>query len=160
MYCLFRAACTRTALIEEAENAFGATGIYPYRPNIISDEDFEPSKTTRRDKIPDGNLKDIEHEHSNFDSPLPVDGSDHDTPASPRTPHNARMETAVTPERTPHTSAEAVNPLSYLPVDDPDLPTPAPPRTPDNVPPEGTTRTGIEATANIFCGRQTTQEKI
>jgi hypothetical protein len=95
--------------------------------------------------MPDKNLKEIEDEHSNVDSPIPVDDPDLHTNASPRTPDNVRTETAVTPERTPHTSAEAVNPLSYLPVDDPDIPTPASPRTPDNIPPERTTHTSIEA---------------
>jgi hypothetical protein len=95
--------------------------------------------------MPHKNLKEIEDERSNVDSPLPVDDPDLHTPPSPRTPDNVHMETAVTPERTPCTSSEAVNPLSYLPVDDPDLPTPVSTRTPDNVPPERTTYTGIEA---------------
>jgi hypothetical protein len=74
--------------------------------------------------MPDKNLKDTEDKHTNVDSPLPVDDPNLHTPTSPRTPDNVRMETAVTPERTPHTSAEAVNPFPYLPVDDSDLPTP------------------------------------
>jgi hypothetical protein len=37
---LFHAAYNRTGTIEKAENAFAATGVYPYRPNIISDEDL------------------------------------------------------------------------------------------------------------------------
>jgi hypothetical protein len=40
----------------KAQHAFVATGIYPYRPNIVSDEDFEPSDITRKDKLPDDNL--------------------------------------------------------------------------------------------------------
>jgi hypothetical protein len=36
---LFRAAYIRRETIEKAENAVAATGIYPHRPNIISDED-------------------------------------------------------------------------------------------------------------------------
>jgi hypothetical protein len=142
---LFRAAYNRTGTIEKAENAFVATGIYPYRRNIISDEDFEPSETSRRDEMPDKNLKKTEDKHTNVDSPLPVDDPDLHTPASQRSPDNVRMETAVTPRRILRTSAIAVNPLSYLPVDDPDLPTPASPRTPLNVPPERTTHTSKEA---------------
>jgi hypothetical protein len=34
------------ATIDKAEHAFAAIGIYLYRPNIISDEDFEPSEIT------------------------------------------------------------------------------------------------------------------
>jgi hypothetical protein len=37
---LFSAAYNRTGTIEKAKNAFAATGIYPNRPNIISDEDL------------------------------------------------------------------------------------------------------------------------
>jgi hypothetical protein len=84
---LFRAACTRTATVEKAENAFAATGICPYKPNIISDEDFEPSETIRRDEMPDENLKEIEDEHSNVDSPHHLH-----TPASPRNPDNVPPE--------------------------------------------------------------------
>jgi hypothetical protein len=78
---LFRAAYNRTGTIEKAENALAATGIYPYRPNIISDEDFEPSETNRRDEMPDKNLNEIEVEHTNVDSPLPVYDPDLHTPA-------------------------------------------------------------------------------
>jgi hypothetical protein len=42
---------------DKAEHAFAATGIYPYRPNIVYDEDFEPSDITRKDKLPDDNLE-------------------------------------------------------------------------------------------------------
>jgi hypothetical protein len=38
------------ATIDHAEHAFTAFGIYPYRPNIISDKDVEPSEVTRKDK--------------------------------------------------------------------------------------------------------------
>jgi hypothetical protein len=73
------------ATIDKAEDAFTANGIYPYRPNIISDEDVEPSEITRKDKISDKNLEGIEDGHSNVDSPLRVDGPDLPTPAFPRT---------------------------------------------------------------------------
>jgi hypothetical protein len=79
---LFRAAYTRTATIEKAEHAFAATGIYPYRPNIIFDEHFEPSVVTHKDKMPDENLELTEDGHSNVDSPLCADGPDLPTPAS------------------------------------------------------------------------------
>jgi hypothetical protein len=59
---LLRAACTSTATTGKTENAFAAVGIYPYRPDIISDKDFEPSEITRRDNMPDENLKEIEDE--------------------------------------------------------------------------------------------------
>jgi hypothetical protein len=36
----------------KAENTLAVAGIYPYKPNTVSVEDFEPSQTTRRDKIP------------------------------------------------------------------------------------------------------------
>jgi hypothetical protein len=52
------------ATIDKAEHAFAATGIYPYRPNIISDEDFEPSEVTRKDKMPNENLEGTEHYQS------------------------------------------------------------------------------------------------
>jgi hypothetical protein len=73
------------ATIDKTEHTFAAGGIYPYRPNIISDEDFEPSEITRKDEMPHENLQGTEDRHSNADSPLPVDGSDLPTPASPRT---------------------------------------------------------------------------
>jgi hypothetical protein len=65
-----------SASIDKAEHAFAATGIYPYRQNIVSDEDFEPSDITRKDKIPDENLEGTKDGHSDDDS------------ASPRTPDN------------------------------------------------------------------------
>jgi hypothetical protein len=48
------------ATTDKAEHAFPATGTYPYRQNIISDEDFEPSEITHKDKMPDGNLEGTE----------------------------------------------------------------------------------------------------
>jgi hypothetical protein len=44
------------ATTDKAEYAFAATGIYPYRQNIIPNEDFEPSEVAHKDKIPDDNL--------------------------------------------------------------------------------------------------------
>jgi hypothetical protein len=102
---LFRTAYAKTATIEKAEHAFAATGIYPYRPNIISDEHFEPSEVTHKDKTPDENLELTEDRHTNVDSPLRVDGPDLPTSASQRTPDN------ILPESTTHTSIEAINPL-------------------------------------------------
>jgi hypothetical protein len=104
---LFRTAYARTATTEKAEHAFAATGIYHYRPNIISDEDFEPSEVTHKDKTPDENLELTEDGHSNVDSPLRVDGPDLPTPASQRTPDNI----LVLPESTTHTSIVAITPL-------------------------------------------------
>jgi hypothetical protein len=54
---LFHAVYLRTATIDKAEHVFAATRIYPYKPNIISDEDFEPSEITCKDKMPDENLE-------------------------------------------------------------------------------------------------------
>jgi hypothetical protein len=71
------------ATIDKAEHAFTATGIYPYKPNIISDEDFEPSEITRRDKMVDEDLEGTEDGHSTVDSPLRVHGPDMPPPASP-----------------------------------------------------------------------------
>jgi hypothetical protein len=82
------ATSAHAATIDKAEHAFAATGIYPYRPNIISDEDFEQSEINRKDKTPDDNLEWTEDGHSNVDSPLRVDGPDLPTPASRRTPDN------------------------------------------------------------------------
>jgi hypothetical protein len=56
---LFRAAYIGIETIEKAENAFSATKIYPYRLNIMSDEDFKSSESTRRDELPDETLEDI-----------------------------------------------------------------------------------------------------
>jgi hypothetical protein len=88
-------ACTRraaksphAATIDKLEHAFAATGIYPYRPNIVSDEDLEPSEITRRDKMPDKNTEGTKDGNSNGDSPLRVDGPGLPTPASPPTPDN------------------------------------------------------------------------
>jgi hypothetical protein len=77
-----------TANIDKAEHAFVATGIYPYRPNIISDKDFEPSEITSKNKMPDEDLEEAEDGHSNADFSLRVDGPDLPTLASPRTPGN------------------------------------------------------------------------
>jgi hypothetical protein len=67
---------THSAATDNAENAFAATRIYPYMLNIVSDDDFEPSDITRKDKTPDENLEGTEGAHSDVDS------------ASPRTPYN------------------------------------------------------------------------
>jgi hypothetical protein len=45
---------TYAATIDKAQDAFEATEIHPYRANIISDEDFQPSDT-RKDEMPDEN---------------------------------------------------------------------------------------------------------
>jgi hypothetical protein len=39
------------ATTDKAEHAFQVTGAYPYSPNILPDEDFEPSEITREDKM-------------------------------------------------------------------------------------------------------------
>jgi hypothetical protein len=54
---------SHAATIDKAERAFAATGIYPFRRNIISDEDFDPSEITRKDKIPGDNLEMTEDGH-------------------------------------------------------------------------------------------------
>jgi hypothetical protein len=38
------------ATTDKAEHAFPATGTYHYSPNILPDEDFEPSEFTREGK--------------------------------------------------------------------------------------------------------------
>jgi hypothetical protein len=73
------------ATIDKAEHAFAATGIYPYKENIISDEDFEPSEITHKDKMASENLEGSVDGHSNVDCPFLVDGPDLPAPASPRT---------------------------------------------------------------------------
>ncbi|XP_068085591.1 uncharacterized protein [Anabrus simplex] len=45
---LFRSAYERVATLEKANHSFKATGIYPYNPDVFSDEDFEPSAVTSR----------------------------------------------------------------------------------------------------------------
>jgi hypothetical protein len=73
------------AAIDKAEHAIAAAVIYPYRPNIISDEDFEPSESTRKDETPDKNLDGTKDRYSNVDSPLRVDGPELPIPASMNT---------------------------------------------------------------------------
>jgi hypothetical protein len=46
-----------SATTDIAEHAFAATGIYSYRPNIISSEDFQPSEVACEEKIPDEHLR-------------------------------------------------------------------------------------------------------
>jgi hypothetical protein len=41
------------ATIDKTEHAFAATGIYTYRPNVISGEDFEPPEITSKGRMPD-----------------------------------------------------------------------------------------------------------
>jgi hypothetical protein len=45
------------------EHACAAISIYPYKPSIVSDEDFEPSEIARKDKIHDENLEETEEGH-------------------------------------------------------------------------------------------------
>jgi hypothetical protein len=74
--------------IYKIEHDFAAARIYRYMPNITSDEDFEPSEITRKDKMADDNLEGTKDVHSNVDCPLRADGPDLPTSASPRTPDN------------------------------------------------------------------------
>jgi hypothetical protein len=76
------------ATTDKAEHNFAANGIYSYRTHIVSDEDFEPSETTHKVKMPDENLEVSEDGHSNADSPRRVHGPDLPTTVSPRTPDN------------------------------------------------------------------------
>jgi hypothetical protein len=76
------------ATIAKAEHTFAAAGIFPYRPHITSDEDFEPSENARKDKTPDENFEETEDGHRGVDSPFRVYGPDLPTSASPRTPDN------------------------------------------------------------------------
>jgi hypothetical protein len=55
---LFRAVFTRTATIEKDGNAFAATGIYSYRPQVICEEDFAPSEPACTDEVLGENLRD------------------------------------------------------------------------------------------------------
>jgi hypothetical protein len=73
------------AAIDKTKHAIAAAVIYPYKPNTISDEDFEPSESTRKDEMPDENLEGTEDGHSNVDSPPHVDGPDLPIPASTNT---------------------------------------------------------------------------
>jgi hypothetical protein len=67
---------------KNAENAFVATGIYPYRSNFISNKDIKSSETTYRYEMPDDNVEDIEDEHSHVESALLVSDPDLPTLAS------------------------------------------------------------------------------
>jgi hypothetical protein len=67
----------------ETEHAVAASGVYPSRPNIISDEDFEPSGITHKDEMPGENLEMVEDGNSSIGSPLRVDGPVLPIPASP-----------------------------------------------------------------------------
>jgi hypothetical protein len=71
------------ATTDKAEHAFTARGICRYRPNIVSDEDFEPSEITREHEMHDENLEGTKDGHLNVDSSLRVVGPDLPTPASP-----------------------------------------------------------------------------
>jgi hypothetical protein len=71
-----------------AKHVFAAAGTYPYRSNIISDDDFEPSGITRKEKMPDENWEGTEDGHSDVDYPLRVDGPDLPRPAYRRIPDN------------------------------------------------------------------------
>ncbi|KAK2577098.1 hypothetical protein KPH14_006265 [Odynerus spinipes] len=42
----------RAATMQNATFAFKKTGIYPYNPNVSTDVDFAPSKTTKRHQVP------------------------------------------------------------------------------------------------------------
>ena len=46
---LFKAAYSRTATVEKAEKAFAATGISPFNPDVITQDQFAPSLVTHRD---------------------------------------------------------------------------------------------------------------
>jgi hypothetical protein len=66
----------------------GASRIYPYRPNIISDEDIELFEIIRKDKMPDENLEETEDGNSYVGAPLRLEGLGLPTSPSPRTPDN------------------------------------------------------------------------
>ena len=53
---IFRLSYERVATIEKAKNSFRATGIYPYNPDIFSDEETEPSVVTDHAEIPGDTL--------------------------------------------------------------------------------------------------------
>jgi hypothetical protein len=82
------------ATTDKVEHAVITTKICPYRQNMISNDDFEPSEVACMNKIPDENLEGTEDEHLVVGSPLRVDGPELPTPASLRTPDNARIATA------------------------------------------------------------------
>jgi hypothetical protein len=100
----FFEAYTRKATIEKTENNFMATGIFPRRPFIISNEYFEPSDTTCRYEMPDGTLEETEDKHSHKDSPLPVSDADLLTSVSTQTPGNVHMESNNTRKHSPYES--------------------------------------------------------
>jgi hypothetical protein len=68
------AVSAHTATIDKAEYAFAATGIFRYRQNILSDEDFELSEVAHKDKIPDESLEGTEAGHSDVGFRLRGDG--------------------------------------------------------------------------------------
>lgn len=76
---MFRAAHPIPATNEKAKDAFAATRIYSYRPNIIFDEDLEPPEIP--DKMPYDKLEGTKDGHSHAGSSLRVDGLDLPTPA-------------------------------------------------------------------------------
>jgi hypothetical protein len=76
------------ATIDKAQHTFAATGIYPYRPNIIFDEYLGPYEIIRKDMTPVESLEGTEDGHWNVGSHTRVEGPDLPTPAPPRTPDN------------------------------------------------------------------------
>jgi hypothetical protein len=51
---------------EKAEHTFKAIGTYSYRPNIISDVDFEPPEITLDDNMADENMEGTKDEYSRY----------------------------------------------------------------------------------------------
>ena len=47
---LFGRAYEATASLEKAKNGFQKTGIFPYNPDIFTEEDFQPSQVTEREQ--------------------------------------------------------------------------------------------------------------
>ena len=45
---LFAHAYEATASLEKAKNGFQKTGIFPYNPNVFTEEDFRPSQVTEQ----------------------------------------------------------------------------------------------------------------
>jgi hypothetical protein len=71
-------------------------------PNIVSDEDFEPSEITRKNKVPDENLEGTEDGHADVSVTL----------ICLHLPLHEHLIIQLLPESCNHRSTEAMNPLS------------------------------------------------
>jgi hypothetical protein len=101
------------ATTDKAEHDFAATGIYPYRPNIITDEDSEPSEITRKGKMPDAPLEGQKTSTEMLTLP-----SVSMVLLYLHLPLREHLIMELLPQSTTHTRTEAVNPLPEASVED------------------------------------------